>query len=293
MPIRVELDTETLRVRDAFVWNLNEELITPQQFARAFCADLDIPPQPHADNVAGAIRAQLDEHAPIAAMDLRGALITPEGTVDHFAAGPGDEVPDCRVLLSLDVQIDARHLVDHVEWDLLSPLSPEDFARGLCADMGLGGEAVPLVAHAVHEELLKHKRDALEWGILDDASGAYVRSMGLGGSGWGKQGGAPRRLKSVWREWAEIEEYGFCPRLDVLSQEEVERREIERERASRCVAPLSAVPDRSLAFQAAPARNLALPKHGLRPQAAVSMVTWHASSACLGCITYYSWAVMN
>ncbi|KZV92276.1 SNF5-domain-containing protein [Exidia glandulosa HHB12029] len=233
VPIRVELDTETLRVRDAFTWNLNEELITPQQFARAFCADLDIPPQPHVEQVAGAIRAQLDEHAPIAAMDLRGALITAEGTIDYYAEGPGEDVPDCRVILSIDVQIDSRHLVDHIEWDLLSPLSPEEFAKSLCADIGLHGEAVPLVAHAVHEELLKHKRDALEWGLLDDAAGAYVRNMGLGGSGWGKQGGAPRRLKSVWREWNEIEEYGFCPRLEILSQEEVERREIERERASR------------------------------------------------------------
>lgn len=232
VPVRVEVDTETLRVRDAFVWNLNEELITPQQFARAFCTDLDIPLS-HVDNVAGAIRAQLDEHAPIAAMDLRGALFTPEGTIDHFAEGPGEDVPDCRVILSIDVQIDARHLVDHIEWDLLSPLSPEDFAKGLCADIGLSGEAVPLVAHAVHEELLKHKRDALEWGLLDDASGAYVRNMGLGGSGWGKQGNNPRRLKSVWREWTEIEEYGFCPRLEILSQDEIERREVERERASR------------------------------------------------------------
>jgi hypothetical protein len=25
---------------------------------------------------------------------------------------------------------------------------------------------VPLVAHAVHEELMKHKRDVVEWGVL-------------------------------------------------------------------------------------------------------------------------------
>jgi chromatin structure-remodeling complex subunit SFH1 len=30
----------------------------------------------------------------------------------------------------------------------------------------LGGEAVPLIAHAVHEELMKHKRDVVEWGVL-------------------------------------------------------------------------------------------------------------------------------
>ena len=54
--------------------------------------------------------------------------------------------------------------MDHIEWDLLSPLTPEAFARQLCADIGLTGEALPLIAHALHEEILKHKKDD-EWDI--------------------------------------------------------------------------------------------------------------------------------
>ena len=56
------------------------------------------------------------------------------------------------------------------------------------------------------------------------------------GLGWGrtsKEGRGPRVLRSVWRDWAEAEE--FKTRWEMLSQEEVERREIERERASRRV----------------------------------------------------------
>ncbi|KAH7050363.1 hypothetical protein BKA62DRAFT_739217 [Auriculariales sp. MPI-PUGE-AT-0066] len=233
IPIRVELDTDVLRVRDAFVWNLNEELISPESFASAFCADIGIPDDPFMAQIAASIRAQLEEHANVAAMDLRGGPDDDEPVVDPDDPGELEQLPDVRVTLSLDVQIDARHLIDHIEWDLLSPLLPEDFARALCADIGLSGEAVPLVAHAVHEELLKHKRDALEWGLVEDVAGAYVRNLGLGGGGWGKQGNNPRRLKSVWREWNEIEEYGYAPRLEVLSQEELERREMERERAQR------------------------------------------------------------
>ena len=58
---------------------------------------------------------------------------------------------------------------------------------------------------------------------------------GLGLS-WGrapKDGRGPKPLRSVWRDWAEAEE--FRTRFELLSAEEVERREIERERASRCV----------------------------------------------------------
>jgi chromatin structure-remodeling complex subunit SFH1 len=139
------------------------------------------------------------------------------------------------------VQIGTHHLQDHVEWDLLSPLTPEAFATQLCADLGLAGEAAPLIAHAVHEELLRHKRDALEWGVLGgaaaDADSVLKDKTGLG-LGWGKapkdgRGRGPKTLRSVWRDWQEAEE--FATRFEVLTAEEVERRELERERASRCV----------------------------------------------------------
>lgn len=147
------------------------------------------------------------------------------------------------------MQIATYHLLDHIEWDLLSPLTPETFASTLCADLGLSGEAIPLVAHAVHEELIKHKRDAIEWGVIGtethatrpdeprDRSGLGLMKDKTGlGLGWGrapKDGRGPKPLRSVWRDWQEAEE--FRTRFEVLSAEEVERREVERERASRYV----------------------------------------------------------
>jgi chromatin structure-remodeling complex subunit SFH1 len=121
--------------------------------------------------------------------------------------------------------------------------------------VGLSGEAVPLIAHAIHEELMKHKKDAIEWGVIggdrdvaDDIAGGDRPTRdrsGLGllkdktglGLGWGRtprDGRGPKSLKSVWRDWAEAEE--FKTKFEVLSAEEVERREIEKERASRWVS---------------------------------------------------------
>ena len=40
-----------------------------------------------------------------------------------------------------------------------------------------------------------------------------------------------KALRSVWRDWQEAEEFGT--RWEELTAEEIERREIERERASR------------------------------------------------------------
>ncbi len=262
VPIRVEFETETHRIRDCFVWNLRESLVTPEEFARTFCADLDLPATPWADTVAAQIRAQLEDHDGVGSMEL---------AVDG-GGDAGDEVPECRVILSvrlflphltiysflptyttqIDVQVDNHHLLDHIEWDLRSGLTPEEFTHQLCLDLGLAGEAEPLIAHAIHEELMRHKKDAIEWGVIGgfptdqagttedgpkDKSGLGLMKDKTGlGLGWGRtprEGRGPRILRSVWRDWAEAEE--FKTRWEMLSQEEVERREIERERASRCV----------------------------------------------------------
>ncbi|KAK0202053.1 hypothetical protein DFS33DRAFT_1276830 [Desarmillaria ectypa] len=225
VPIRVEFETETHRIRDCFVWNLYENIVRPETFAKTFCNDLDLPIVPWAETVANQIKAQLEDHEGIATMDLG---------IDGAVNGEEDsseEVAECRVILSIDVQIATHHLLDHIEWDLLSPLTPEAFSTQLCADLGLSGEAVPLVAHAIHEELIRHKKDAAEWGVIGDVidkSGVVKDKTGLN-IGWG--GNRPKVLQSVWRDWADAQE--FATRFEELSAEEVERREIERERATR------------------------------------------------------------
>lgn len=97
VPIRVEFETETLRIRDCFVWNLNETLIKPESFAKAFCADLDLPSIPWADTVANQIRAQLEDHEGVASVDLG---VDHAMDLDPYAEN-GDEVPECRVILSV------------------------------------------------------------------------------------------------------------------------------------------------------------------------------------------------
>ncbi|TFK70955.1 SNF5-domain-containing protein [Pluteus cervinus] len=245
VPIRVEFETDTHRIRDCFVWNIHETTITPETFAATFCNDLDLS-STWADTIANQIRAQLEDHEGVASMELGQ-----DGALEEGLAA-GDEIPECRVILSIDVQIANHHLMDHIEWDLLSPLSPEVFAQKLCIELGLGGEAIPLVAHAVHEEIMKHKKDAIEWGVIggekdtvdETAAGAEKPrdKSGFGlvkdktglGLGWGrapKDGRGPKILRGVWRDWVEAEE--FKTQFEELTVEEVERREVERERASR------------------------------------------------------------
>ncbi|KAJ1018556.1 hypothetical protein NDA16_004838 [Ustilago loliicola] len=79
--------------------------------------------------------------------------------------GLGDFEDDLRVIVDYEVQILRHMLRDRLEWDLCSPLTPESFAGKLCDDLGLSGEAQALIANSVREQLINHKRAALELGL--------------------------------------------------------------------------------------------------------------------------------
>ncbi|KAJ3913158.1 hypothetical protein F5877DRAFT_52875 [Lentinula edodes] len=254
IPVRLEFDVPELglRIRDVFLWNLHEPSasgITPEVFASQFCRDLDIGVDPYGEIVARQIRAQVEDARGEAWVGWMDSL---DLNQHHHQNSPSQNT-ECRVILSLDVQISTHHLTDHIEWDLLSPLTPEAFSLQLCADLGLSGEAIPLIAHAVHEELCRHRRDVVDWGVLGahpplnsnsnsnsgivgDSEGPIKDRTGLGLGSLGRparerDGRYPKPLRSAWRDWAEAEEY--ATRWEVLSPEEVERREVERERAGR------------------------------------------------------------
>lgn len=123
----------------------------------------------------------------------------------------------------LDVQIGTLHLTDRIEWDLSSSLTPELFASVLVRDLSLSSSAAPLIAHALHEELMRVKKNCLEMGLL------FADEQTL------KRRGA-RPLEGAWREWNET--LGFGPRVEVLSLDEMDRVEAERERAQRWVLSL-------------------------------------------------------
>lgn len=103
----MEFETETHRIRDCFVWNSNEVLITPEKFALVFCADLDLPQRPWAETVANQIRAQIEEHEPVATVDLSPIVdysMAPTLSAPNADMG-GMTIPDCRVILSVSVQL--------------------------------------------------------------------------------------------------------------------------------------------------------------------------------------------
>ncbi|POW06481.1 hypothetical protein PSHT_10312 [Puccinia striiformis] len=165
VPIRIELDTDELRIRDVFTWNLRERFITPEIFALEFCADAGIQPGLYVPKIVEQIKAQLSQYSFLSATKL----VPDESELSHFSDEQlvGIE-PDLRVVIQLDVQIETLHLSDRIEWDLASPLTPELFTAQYICDLNLPRSASPIIAHAIHEEICRYKRDCLSLGLVSE-----------------------------------------------------------------------------------------------------------------------------
>jgi len=99
VPIRMDMDIEGQKLRDTFLWNKNETMVTPEMFAEVLCDDLDLNPVHFVPAISAAIQQQLD-------------------------AFPSDqdnllkEQMDQRVVIKLNIHIGNISLVDQFEWDL-------------------------------------------------------------------------------------------------------------------------------------------------------------------------------
>lgn len=100
VPVRVEFETETHRIRDCFMWDLNDDLTKPETFARIFCSDVDIPGNTWIETITNQIRAQIEEYEGLATMDLGSSAAGYEEMDDDSMHV---EVPECRVILSVSI----------------------------------------------------------------------------------------------------------------------------------------------------------------------------------------------
>lgn len=100
------------------------------------------------------------------------------------------------------------YLKDQFEWPLFSSqTTPEDFTRIMCADLGIGGEFIPTIAHAIREQVCHARLN------YDDAIGAPELLE------------RPLRPSQVEDEWE--------PEVRVLTELEIEKIMKEKERSTR------------------------------------------------------------
>ena len=269
--------TPAYRLKDVFLWNLHETLITPDQFATILIHDLDLPNSTKLSmEISNQIRSQLEEYAGVALHPLfhsadisapngnvrktiqtahsreqssTPALLGPSTPLTNGANGhispaktphPGvsaraspmlptiptnnelDPDDTYRCIVTLNINLQNKLYTDKFEWSLLHPVGlAERFSKQTCADLGLAGEWVPAMAHAIYEAVLRLKKEACESGGLVGGYGAEVDNMAASeaGAGWRYDN------EHLGDEWE--------PKLERLSKEEIEKREGDRERQLR------------------------------------------------------------
>lgn len=288
------------KLRDIFLWNLHESLLTPDDFAQVLVRELDLPNQTALTvSISQQIRTQLEEYAGVALHPLfhnqpklppqtqgapttitngagtpraltngrsrdgtpatprpvlalqgsqrgsqtpnastpapstpgptqfsNGALITAEATLIPESIPQAEETdpylnPDdtYRCIINLSISLSSRLYSDKFEWSLLHPPgAAELFAKQTCADMGLSGEWVLAITHAIYEAVLRLKKEACEGGMygleLDNQCVRYEE-----GAGWRYD------ADDFGAEWE--------PKFEKLAKEEIEKREGDRERQLR------------------------------------------------------------
>lgn len=139
------------------------------------------------------------------------------GTVTGSLNGSGNSEEPEAIEDEEEVGADQEDVAENADGYRATGFTPLEFARTIVQDTGLSGEFYPAIAHAIYESLYRIKKDALD-GHLPPQEVENYAAFGLE-AGWRVE------QEMLGEEWA--------PSVETLSQEEIEKREIERERNIR------------------------------------------------------------
>lgn len=203
VPIHLSYSYENVhKYSDFLLWNMNEGVLTPEQFAAITAQDLDFPAS-FSQSIAAQIKEQLNEYSSFVSVKL------PDDT-------------GINVVIQLSVALDKTLYEDKFEWDLGTDLLPLEFADTVAKDLGLSGEFKAAIAHALYESILQMKREVVEGRLPGESD--YQIVFG--------DAGVRKNQDGLGDEWA--------PTVEIVTLEEMERREVERSRKARRVKRKSA-----------------------------------------------------
>lgn len=102
VPIKIDLEVDNYRIKDHFVWNLQERLVGVSDFIRVFLQDLDLPMEPYAHQLEASIHQQIEEWTALAEIDVspaKGGVWAnrdPEDERKRRRRGEGEQRPEAK-----------------------------------------------------------------------------------------------------------------------------------------------------------------------------------------------------
>lgn len=199
IPIALNIENNGIRIIDHFTWNINDNSMTPEEFANIYCQDLDLTNNSNLNQqIANVIIETIQESENLASIKFN---------------------QDLQILVNLTCHLQDWFLEDNFQWNLNdSSLSPESFAEILVVDLGLKREFLPIITYALYDSLLKIKKEYME-GNLNTAANINNEAA------FGYLAGVRLNLEDLGENWA--------PKIELLTPEEIQRKEIEKERKLR------------------------------------------------------------
>ncbi|CCF56087.1 hypothetical protein KAFR_0A06520 [Kazachstania africana CBS 2517] len=205
IPIHLNLEFSGNIIDDYITWDINDNTITPDEFATIYCRDLNIPISNSDDSFHHQIINTINES------------IT---SYEKFAAV---KLPDLHIIINLTCNLNDKFYEDNFQWNLSDDsFTPEIFAEIIVCDLGLTRDFLPILNYSLYDSLIKIKKDWIEGNLVgssldvnflnNDAAFGYLSGIRL-----------------------DIDELGisWCPKVESLTQQEIQKREIEKERNLR------------------------------------------------------------
>ncbi|EDK42517.1 conserved hypothetical protein [Lodderomyces elongisporus NRRL YB-4239] len=206
VPIKLSLESSNAnhKINDIFMWNLNESLITPSDFAEILCNDLELP-NSMGQQITDSITQQLEEYSYASNLTIQSK-------------------DPCNVIIDLSVNLNKQLYQDRIEWDLnQNQVTPEQFAEIVVADLGLSLEFKLAISHALHEIIIRVKKE-----IVDGSFNNEIHNLHLVKGIIFEQG-----LRIFTENSISNGNDKWEPSVEILSASEIERRENERIRNLR------------------------------------------------------------
>eukprot|EP00243_Klebsormidium_subtile_P001376 TRINITY_DN12378_c0_g1_i2.p1 TRINITY_DN12378_c0_g1~~TRINITY_DN12378_c0_g1_i2.p1 ORF type:complete len:255 (+),score=62.69 TRINITY_DN12378_c0_g1_i2:415-1179(+) len=219
VPIRIDIEVDGRRLKDAFSWHADEPDSTIQPFAKRLVKEAGLP-SVFTHPVAQSIQAQLAEFRSYEAQPA------PAAGVEKIRQ------------IKLEVRVNNTYIEDQFLWDLNNYDSdPEAFAESLARDLEIDDpEVAPAIALAIREqlyEMLKQslmgregrisKRARREKGVPDYSQVGDTTALSLMKRPNNKI--SVVRKRNDWEEWE--------PMYEILTDKEVEALDAKDERDAR------------------------------------------------------------
>ncbi|EGV60591.1 SNF5-domain-containing protein [Yamadazyma tenuis ATCC 10573] len=221
VPIRLDIgeSENKFKLRDTFLWDLNEKDINIDQFVDVLLDDYKFIDRSVDSFIVKSIKDQIED----------------------YNREPDKAMGELRIPIKINITVNNTQYTDQFEWDILNfeDNDPEEFSVVLCDEMNLPGEFATAISHSIREQTQMFHKSLNLAGYTFDGSPVNedeirnhllppLRLVSNEGGGFGP---LVDDYFSILRNPTNVNDY--TPSLIKLTQLEIERLDKEMERETR------------------------------------------------------------